>query len=254
MKFKYLGTAAAEGFPAVFCNCAYCNAARQKGGKNIRTRSQAVIDEDMLIDFPPDTYAHALHNGLNLGRIKHLLVTHSHMDHFFPQEFEMRGICFAHDMPEKEITVYCNDTVKDLFFHINTGKIHEQVLANIRFVTVETFVPFQAGEYTVTALPARHTQGEQSLIFIIEKDGKVVLYGNDTGYFYEEVFTYIEKQGIRFDLISLDCTLVNNSVPDTGTHMGFDQVRRVTERLTAAGAVTDKTVKYVTYDGEEILL
>lgn len=201
MKFKYLGTAAAEGFPAVFCNCAYCNAARQKGGKNIRTRSQAVIDEDMLIDFPPDTYAHALHNGLNLGRIKHLLVTHSHMDHFFPQEFEMRGICFAHDMPEKEITVYCNDTVKDLFFHINTGKIHEQVLANIRFVTVETFVPFQAGEYTVTALPARHTQGEQSLIFIIEKDGKVVLYGNDTGYFYEEVFTYIEKQGIRFDLI-----------------------------------------------------
>lgn len=279
MKFKYLGTAAAEGFPAVFCNCAYCNAARQKGGKNIRTRSQAVIDEDMLIDFPPDTYAHALHNGLNLGRIKHLLVTHSHMDHFFPQEFEMRGICFAHDMPEKEIAVYCNDTVKDLFFHINTGKIHERVLANIRFVTVEPFVPFQAGKYTVTALPARHTQGEQSLIFIIEKDGKTVLYGNDTGYFYEEVFTYIEKQGIRFDLISLDCTLVNNPVPDTGTHMGFDQVRRITERLTAAGAVTDKTVKYVThfshngnplqaelvksakkigfcaaYDGEEILL
>lgn len=279
MKFKYLGTAAAEGFPAVFCNCEYCNAARRKGGKNIRTRSQAIIDDDLLIDFPSDTYAHALYNGLNLGKIKHLLVTHSHMDHFVPQEFELRGICFAHDMPEKEITIYCNDTVKDLFFHINAGKINQNVLSGIRFFTALPFVPFQAGAYTVTPLPARHTQDEQSLIYIIEKDGKTVLYGNDTGYFYEEVFAYIEKHDIRFDMISLDCTMVNNPVPDTGTHMGFDQIRRVAQRLQKAGAVTDKTVKYVThfshngnplqseleksakgldfcvaYDGEEILL
>lgn len=279
MKFRYLGTAAAEGFPAVFCNCEYCNVARKTGGKNIRTRSQAIIDDDLLIDFPPDTYSHALLNGLNLGKIKHLLVTHSHMDHFFPQEFELRGICFAHDMPEKEITVYCNDTVKDLFFHINAGKINQNVLNGIRFFTALPFVPFKAGAYTVTPLPARHTQDEQSLIYIIEKDGKTVLYGNDTGYFYEEVFAYIEKHDIRFDMISLDCTMVNNPVPDTGTHMGFDQIRRVAQRLQKAGAVTDKTVKYVThfshngnplqseleksakglgfcvaYDGEEILL
>ena len=164
MKFRYLGTAAAEGFPAVFCNCEYCNAARRKGGKNIRTRSQAIIDDDLLIDFPSDTYAHALYNGLNLGKIKQLLVTHSHMDHFVPQEFELRGICFAHDMPEKEITIYCNDTVKDLFFHINAGKINQNVLSGIRFFTALPFVPFQAGAYTVTPLPARHTQDEQSLI------------------------------------------------------------------------------------------
>ena len=145
MKFKYLGTAAAEGFPAVFCNCEYCNAARRKGGKNIRTRSQAVIDDDLLIDFPSDTYAHALYNGLNLGKIKHLLVTHSHMDHFVPQEFELRGICFAHDMPEKEITVYCNDTVKDLFFHINAGKINQNVLNGIRFFTGSAVRPVSSG-------------------------------------------------------------------------------------------------------------
>lgn len=28
MKFTFLGTAAAEGFPAVFCNCKYCKEAR----------------------------------------------------------------------------------------------------------------------------------------------------------------------------------------------------------------------------------
>ena len=31
MKFKYLGTAAAEGFPAVFCDCEYCKEARKRG-------------------------------------------------------------------------------------------------------------------------------------------------------------------------------------------------------------------------------
>lgn len=247
MKIKYLGTAAAEGFPAVFCNCAYCNAARAKGGKNIRTRSQAVIDDDLLIDFPPDTYAHALYHGVRLDGIAHLLITHSHMDHFFPQEFELRGICFAHDMREKDLTVYCNQGVKDRFFAVNGGNVHADVLRGIRFFVPEPFVPFKAGAYTVTALPARHMQSEQSLIYIVEKDGKTILYGNDTGYLYEEVFAYIERQHIRFDLISLDCTLVHNPVPDTGTHMGFDQVERVARRLQEAGAVTDQTVKYVTH-------
>lgn len=147
----------------------------------------------------------------------------------------------------KEITVYCNERVKELFFAVNDGKIYADVLRGIKFFVPEPFVPFKAGAYTVTPLPARHTQDEQSLIYIIEKDGKTVLYGNDTGYFYEEVFAYIEKHDIRFDMISLDCTMVNNPVPDTGTHMGFDQIRRVAQRLQKAGAVTDKTVKYVTH-------
>ena len=64
MKIKFLGTAAAEGFPAVFCNCEYCNKARELGGKNIRTRSQAIIDNKLLIDLPADTYFHFLQNIL----------------------------------------------------------------------------------------------------------------------------------------------------------------------------------------------
>ena len=31
MKFKYLGTAAAEGWPAMFCSCDACNRARTSG-------------------------------------------------------------------------------------------------------------------------------------------------------------------------------------------------------------------------------
>ena len=56
MKIRYLGTAAAEGWPALFCSCPICTHAREHGGKNLRTRTQAILDDDLLIDFPPDTY------------------------------------------------------------------------------------------------------------------------------------------------------------------------------------------------------
>ena len=81
MKLKYLGTAAAEGFPAVFCNCQYCREARELGGKNIRTRSQSLINDDLLIDFPPDTYHHFLTQSIEGDKIKYLLITHAHSDH-----------------------------------------------------------------------------------------------------------------------------------------------------------------------------
>ena len=63
MQFTYLGTAAAEGWPAVFCRCKYCLEAQRLGGKNIRTRSQAIVNDDLLIDLPPDTYLHKLAHG-----------------------------------------------------------------------------------------------------------------------------------------------------------------------------------------------
>lgn len=55
MKIQFLGTAAYEGIPAMFCQCEQCNTARKRGGKNLRTRSQALIDGKLLIDFPADT-------------------------------------------------------------------------------------------------------------------------------------------------------------------------------------------------------
>ena len=49
MKIHILGTAAAEGFPAMFCECDTCKIARAEGGRSIRARSQAVIDEGTQI-------------------------------------------------------------------------------------------------------------------------------------------------------------------------------------------------------------
>ena len=52
MKILYMGTAAAEGWPALFCSCPICTHARKMGGHNLRTRTQALLDGSLLIDFP----------------------------------------------------------------------------------------------------------------------------------------------------------------------------------------------------------
>ena len=55
MRIQYWGTAAAEAYPAMFCTCEACRRAREQGGKNIRTRTSALIDQSVMIDFSPDT-------------------------------------------------------------------------------------------------------------------------------------------------------------------------------------------------------
>ena len=44
MKVQYLGTAAAERIPGMFCNCEVCRRALALGGKNIMTQAQVLIE------------------------------------------------------------------------------------------------------------------------------------------------------------------------------------------------------------------
>ncbi len=56
MKVTYLGTGAAEGIPALFCNCEYCKSVKKRGGKEVRSRAQVIVDGELSIDFPPDAF------------------------------------------------------------------------------------------------------------------------------------------------------------------------------------------------------
>jgi phosphoribosyl 1,2-cyclic phosphate phosphodiesterase len=230
MKLKYLGTAAAEGFPALFCNCKYCNEARELGGKNIRTRSQSLINDDLLIDFPADTYHHFLTHGIEGDKIKYLLITHAHSDHLYSRDLFRHYGCYAHDMRVPVLELYCSS---------HTASTLDDDIPNVHVNVVKAFQAFEIGSYRVTPLPARHIPGGEPLNYIIENGGKTLLYAHDTGYFFDEVFEFIKKNGFRFDAISLDCTNVDIPVPDTGSHMGFPNINRVVERLRSSGAIND---------------
>lgn len=240
MELTFLGTAAYEGIPALFCNCPHCIRARQLGGKNIRTRSQALINDDLLIDFPADSYIHFLQNRIEGHKLRYLLVTHSHSDHFYPADLQARGGPYAHDMavPTLEIAGSAGAC--------RTLSSMQDQLGGISFHPILPFETCRLGPYTVTALPARHMEGDNPVFYIIRGD-KTVLYAHDTGYFFEEVFDYIRENKLVFDLVSLDCTYVDLPCPANNHHMGFDSIGKVLSRLEAMGAVTAQTHRIVNH-------
>ena len=239
MKIQILGTAAYERVPALFCGCTTCVYARANGGKNIRTRSQALIDEELLIDLPADTYAHFLQNGIRGDQIRYLLVTHSHSDHLYPKELAMRHAPYAHNMVP-ELEVYCGEGAFGMLEKCFQEKVGFSVSQ------LHPFVPTQVGSYRVTALPARHYPGDGALFYIIQGE-KNILYAHDTGFFYEEVFEYIRDAGIRFDFATFDCTNVDIPISDEGTHMGIPNILRVVDRLESLGAMDEKTIKVINH-------
>lgn len=156
MQFQYLGTAAAEGWPAVFCRCKYCLEAQRLGGKNIRTRSQAIVNDDLLLDLPPDTYMHKLMNNLDLSRVKYLFVTHFHMDHFYPQELTVRGSVYSLEMISPELEIYCAQETYDYFRRCADWEIDEKSDSAMHWHILKPFETVEAGPYRVTPLPANH--------------------------------------------------------------------------------------------------
>ena len=239
MKLTYLGTAAAEGFPGIFCNCEYCKNARKKGGKNIRTRSQTLINDDLLIDFPPDSYHHFLTFGVEGDKIKYLIFTHSHHDHLFCDDLTMRGGAYSHNEREELLSIVAGGTAYD--------KLLENGSRKTTLTKISPFETLKLGEYEITALPARHGGGRIGAVNYIIKSDKTILYLHDTGYPYEETFEFIRQKGFKFDLVSYDCTNVDIPITNEGSHMGIPNDLEARERLREIGAVTDKTISVINH-------
>ncbi|MEF9959848.1 MAG: MBL fold metallo-hydrolase [Niameybacter sp.] len=247
MELKYLGTAAYEGFPGLFCECEACKMAESKGGKNIRTRTSMLINKDTLIDFSPDAYLHKLKYNLNLAKVRHFVITHSHSDHFNPLDLMAR--CegnYAHFDAENKgsvVGVYGNDKVKaclDQAIQIEFGGNQ----SFIGYTQVVPFTTYEVGTLKVTPLLAQHQTDEQSLIYLIEEDGKTLLYGNDTGIFPEETFEYLKT--VKLDVVSLDCTHGAKHRGGYG-HLGLESCVEVKERLLEIGSATENTTFILTH-------
>jgi len=225
MKIKYLGTAAAEGIPALFCHCDVCTRSRKEGGKNIRSRSQALINEKLLIDFPADTLSHMHANQIDLTAIQTLIFTHSHEDHFYPNDLWYRSPPYATGVTDT-LQIYGNHAVIDKCHELSTQRSLQRKDA-IHFTYVPPFIPFEREGLIITPLKANHMKDEDCYIYLIEQEGKRILYAHDTGFFPEETSEFLKN--IHCDLISLDCTM--GLISDGTNHLGFSDVEKVVNKL-----------------------
>ena len=245
MLVRYLGTGAAEGIPALFCNCEFCKYARREN--IVRTRSQVLIDGELSIDFPPDAFMHGTNGGVDLSAIKYLLVTHSHMDHFYAHDFVLRGYKYAYKLTSPALTIIGNREVEEVFHECTRRELRGDVGENISFLTLSSFSQITFGKYTVTALGARHSS-KDPLVYLIEKEGKRILHLTDTGLLPEEDYACLARlKGKPCDLITLDCTFLYDEASPASRHMGLKENAVVLERLKEIGLVGENTKKVITH-------
>lgn len=239
MKIKYLGTAAAEGFPALFCSCAACLRAARAGGKNIRLRSGILINDSVLIDITPDIYTQKLRYGLDLLELDAIAVTHSHTDHFAGAELTKRSspdYCTAGS--EKPLTIYGNSQVCQVGRDSLDFEFHRRADDSIRFKPVHGFQPFTVQGMEFTAIPAVHDSREECLLYLIRQNGCAMLYANDTGLLPDETLDFI--RGIPLDILSLDCTY-GPAPAAAPAHMGLPENLLLIDKLKERGCITGRT-------------
>lgn len=240
MKIKYLGTGAAEGIPALFCRCAICKEARKRGGRELRTRSQAVIDDKLLMDFPPDSYFHIQHYNMDFSSFGHLLITHSHDDHFYPFDLLMRLPIYEHDMGADKLHIYGNDVVGSLLKEAAERFSVQEIWDHLQFHEVKPFEKFKIEDYSIYPMPTKHMATETALIYLIEHDGKTLLYGNDSSMFYDEIWDFLADK--KLDCVSLDCTM--GKYPVDPNHMGFQHNLQIRDKLCGMGCA-DADTKWI---------
>lgn len=252
MKLQYLGTAAAEGVPALFCNCQACQYALKVRGKEIRTRAGSMLDDKIKLDFGPDSYAQMLANRLDYTRVHTLLVTHSHPDHLDVPELGYREPAFAHLEDASALTVYGNAMVGKKMEQRISARVAFEKLTPFETVTLEGYqvTPLQAVHYVhKTANPVQENpvefegktyyRAEEALIYLIEKNDKRLLYAHDCAGLTQADLSFLA--GKRLDLVSLDCTYGGTTPRNIG-HMGYAENLKCREQLRNVGAADDKTI------------
>lgn len=246
MKITYLGTAAAEGLPAMFCRCEVCLRAMKAGGRNRMTRSQALVNDDLLIDFPADSLRHLHQNELDFSAVTTLIVTHSHFDHFVPIDLHLRNSAyFAHNLTADHLEFYGNERVLEVLNTDQKTYAVEPATEGLSVHLAKAYQPFRSGQYDVIPLRANHAPEENALNYVVSDGEKTLLYLHDTSLPFEETYDFLREKKIRADLVSYDCTF--GARPHGATHLGLPACAAVREKLEAIGVSDANTISVINH-------
>lgn len=181
----------------------------------MRSNSCTLVDDTLLLDMGIGCFDTAARLGRSLSGVEALLVTHPHEDHLYPQHLYWRSgreetftIPFAEQMrqggprftPLPLMTIYGNtDTEAALGPFLAEAK--QLCLLFKRIREASAFV--QSG-YTITPIRGNHQRRGFTHSYIVERDGRKLLYALDTGY-YEDDMKAVLKEHV-FNLIVMEGT------------------------------------------------
>jgi len=229
MEIRLLGTGSAEGCPGLFCGCTICERSRVLGGRNLRSRTSALVDGVLKIDFPADTLHHVLTQNLDLTRLRALLFTHAHNDHFAVRELQYRAWMFVPRPLTDPLAVFgpC-DVIQQVHAELDLDE------ARITTTGLMAWTPATVAGRTVTPIPANHSPDLTCFNFLVSDGRTTLLYATDTGWYAEDTWGVLERQ--RLDAVVVECS---KGMDENGyrAHLSVPEVIRFRRRLVESGSL-----------------
>jgi phosphoribosyl 1,2-cyclic phosphodiesterase len=231
VKITFLGTGASEGYPVPFCACANCDGARTEGGKSLRKRAHALVDDELLIDLCPDLISSCQQHGVSVAKVRYVLQTHEHDDHLDPVLLTLRTPHYGvHGAPSIDVFASRGALARAELDAEAARKL------DLRLHPIEPFQTFTVGPYRVTSVRAAHAPERMTaLLYLIERDGRTIFYATDTGPFGEETWAALASLGRPVDLLAMDHTF--GFADQSSGHLNADQFVAQVQRMRGIGLV-----------------
>ncbi len=254
MELIFLGTGAAEGAPAAYCRCATCQGVRKRGGVELRTRSSVRLGLHHQIDVSPDQYGQTIAAGLDMYDVEHILITHTHEDHF-----TLTGLTdkqMSGETNGRMLSVYLSEPgrayIEEMIAAVPlSAKDLDWIDGHLTFVGLEYFRQYTIGGLTVETIKGNHTArgvDEYSINYLVTMPhGKKLLYACDTGYYRDETWEYLS--GRRVDTLIVENTFAGRTDRGEfpGGHLDFPSWFKTLERMADIGFIDGKTAVYATH-------
>jgi phosphoribosyl 1,2-cyclic phosphate phosphodiesterase len=256
MTITFLGTSAANAFPEAFCKCRNCSQARILGGPNLRKRSAALINNDLLIDLGPDIMAASHMHGCPLSDVRYCLQTHPHADHLDLSHLLSRSPSYgAVGAPvlafyaSRETLERATETFERDLAGYNLLSSEAETYLNLKIHRIQPLESFTVGPYSVMALPANHAPGMGAMLYAIKAADRAVFYGTDTATLFEQTWQTFRQHKMRFDVVILDHTY--GPERPGSDHLSAHQVIEHADRMRLEGVLCPHARIFATHIAHE---
>jgi phosphoribosyl 1,2-cyclic phosphate phosphodiesterase len=203
------------------------------GEPGVRGSAATLVDGCVLIDCGLTGHANLTRFDIQPRTLTDLLITHSHRDHFAPEQ--ICKVLETRDPEHPPLGIWASPQALAKLEHLQPGRFtaHPLVVGTV----------FDIGRLHVTVLPANHLlhdPSEHAYHFLIETPRGILLYALDGAWMLKQARILISNR--RLDMIIWDATVTQSGDFRAFEHNDLAMIELMMASLTATGAVDCRTV------------
>lgn len=233
MKITVMGSAGETTVPAIFSQKYGHQRALELGDKDIRSRSALMVDSQLKIDFPADTFHQVVTQGLELQQLKYVFITRSSYPNFAVEEMASMLPFIQERKNGEHLRIFGN------LESIEKARHTFGQSAAVSFHEIQPFQVLNLGPYVIHTIKAANNGDVNPFNYIVRKGRTSVLYATDSGLYDDRNWKYL-KSGSALDAVVLGC--LHGARPAQNAHrMGFPELKKFKENCESLGIATPLT-------------